>query len=193
MHLQGPMHEAAGRAVMELRVARDSDVDALAELIEASVRGLGPPHYDPDQIESSLRHLFGVDTTMIGDGTYFVAEEEGEIVGCGGWSPRKTPFGGDRAEAYREPELRDPASDPAVLRAFFVHPDQIRRGVGTRLVRRSEEAAREAGFQSFELVSTLPGLPLYRALGYRIAEPVPIPLPDGVVIEGYRMVKGDEG
>lgn len=178
---------------MKIRRALPSDVEALADLIEASVRGLGPPHYDPDQIESSLRHLFGVDTTMIDDGTYFVAEEGGEIVGCGGWSPRKTPFGGDRAEAYREPELRDPATDPAVLRAFFVHPDRTRCGVGTRLMERSEDAARRAGFRSFELVSTLPGLPLYRALGYRIAEPVPISLPDGAVIEAYRMVKDSQG
>ena len=181
---------------MNVRQARSSDVDALAELIEASVRGLGPPHYDRDQIESSLEHLFGVDTTMIGDGTYFVAEVEGEMAGCGGWSPRKTPFGGDRAEAYREPELRDPESDPAILRAFFVHPEWTRRGIGTLLVEESERAALEAGFRSFELVSTLPGLPLYRTLGYRIVEPVPIALPDGAVIEAYRMVKdgpGDSG
>lgn len=179
---------------MEIRRARPSDTEELAALIEASVRALGPPHYDEEQIESSLRHLFGVDTTMIEDGTYLVAHENDVLVGCGGWSRRKTPFGGDQAEEYRDAELREPGTDPAILRAFFVRPSWARQGVGRRLVARSEEEARAAGFRSYELVSTLPGLPFYRTLGYREVEPVSIELPDGVAIEAVRMVKepGDD-
>lgn len=171
------------------RLARPADIPTIAALIEASVRGLGPPHYDERQIESSLVHLFGVDTTMIEDGTYLVIEDEDEIVACGGWSRRRTAFGGDRATPWRDAAPRDPAVDAAVLRAFFVHPDHTRRGLGRRLMEASEEAARAAGFARFELVSTLPGLPLYRALGYREVEPLDVELPDGVVIETVRMEK----
>lgn len=174
---------------VRLRAATRADVPALAALIEASVRGLGPPHYDARQIESSLAHLFGVDTTMIDDGTYLVVEEAGGLVACGGWSRRRTAFGGDRATPWRDAALRDPAADAAVLRAFFVHPAHTRRGLGRQLVEASETAAATAGFARFELVSTLPGLPLYRALGYREVEPLDVTLPDGVVIPTVRMEK----
>ncbi len=172
-----------------LRVATRDDIPAIAALIEASVRGLGPPHYDARQIESSLAYLFGVDTDMIDDGTYFVAEERGEIVACGGWSRRRTALGGDRATPYRDDSLRDPATDPAVLRAFFVHPAYARRGFGRFLVEASEAAARAAGFGSYELVATLPGLPLYRVLAYREVGPLDVELPDGVTIPTVLMRK----
>ena len=103
---------------MTLRPALRSDVPAIAALVEASVRVLGGRHYTPRQVESSLRHLFGVDTQMVDDGTYLVAEDAGRVVGAGGWSRRRTPFGGDQAGAVRDAGLRDPAHEPAVLRAF---------------------------------------------------------------------------
>ncbi len=174
---------------MTLRLATPPDVPAIAELIDASVRGLGHPHYSRAQIESSLVHLFGVDSAMIDDGTYFVAEDAGRLAGAGGWSRRKTPFGGDRAGAVRDDALRDPATEPAILRAFYVHPDAARRGVGRLLMDAAEAGARAGGFTRFELVSTLPGLEFYRRCGYRDLEPVEIPLPDGVTIGAVRMAK----
>jgi predicted N-acetyltransferase YhbS len=176
-----------------IRPAASADIPAIASLIEASVRGLGPPHYDARQIESSLVHLFGVDTAMIEDGTYLIAEDGGTMVGAGGWSRRKTPFGGDRAGAVRDAGLRDPAVDPAILRAFYVHPAAARRGIGRLLMDAAEAGARAAGFSRYELVSTLPGLEFYRRCGYQDVEPVEIPLPDGVVIGAVRMVKGASG
>lgn len=174
---------------MRLRRARPSDADGLGALIEASIRGFGPAHYDDVQIESSLKHLFGVDTRMIDDGTYFVVEEEGRVVGAGGWSRRRTPYGGDRARRVRDAALRDPASDPAVIRAFYVHPDCARRGIGRLLIEASEEAARAEGFTRCELVATLTGIPLYEAAGYLQRDPVRIELPDGVTLDAVRMTK----
>jgi GNAT superfamily N-acetyltransferase len=171
------------------RLATLADVPALAALVEASIRGLGPQRYDAVQVESSLRHLFGVDTRMVEDGTYFVVEAGGVAVGCGGWSRRRTPFGGDQAAEVRDAGFRDPASEPAVIRAFYVHPAWARRGIGRRLLEASEAAARAAGFARFELVATLTGLPLYAATGYRGVEPLTIRLPDGVTIEAVRMEK----
>ncbi len=176
---------------MQLRPARPSDIPGLTALIEASIRQIGARRYDPVQIESALTHLFGVDTQMIDDGTYFVVEAEGSLVGAGGWSARKTAFGGDQATDVRDARWRDPATDPAVIRAFFVHPDWTRRGVGQRLLDASEAAARAAGFRCFELVATLTGVPFYTAAGYRKVEPVPIDLPDGVVLDAVRMEKPD--
>jgi predicted N-acetyltransferase YhbS len=174
---------------MIIRKATHADVPDVEALIEASIRGIGAQRYSPEQIESSLEHLFGADTQMIDDGTYFVVEAEGALVGAGGWSARKTPFGGDQAAAVRDAQWRDPAEDPAVIRAFYVHPDWTRRGIGQRLLAASEDAARAEGFHTFELVATLTGLPLYAAAGYREVKPTTIPLPDGVVIEAVRMKK----
>lgn len=176
---------------MHLRPARRSDIPALKALIVASIREIGARRYSSDQIESSLQHLFGVDTQMIDDGTYFVVEAENSLVGAGGWSARQTAFGGDQATDVRDARWRDPDHDPAVIRAFYVHPDWTRRGVGQNLLEASEEAARAAGFDRFELVATLTGLPFYTASGYQKVEPVPITLPDGVVIEAVRMKKAD--
>ncbi|GAB5518044.1 MAG: GNAT family N-acetyltransferase [Rhodothermales bacterium] len=173
---------------MTVRLATLADIPALRVLIKDSVRTLGARQYDAQQIESSLRYLFGVDTTLIDDETYFVTEEDEELVGCGGWSKRQTPFGGDHAEAQNT-AFRNPATDPAVIRAFFVHPDHARRGIGRMLLHASEQAALDAGFRQIDLVATLSGQPFYETNGYRAVEPVPITLPDGVFIQATRMVR----
>jgi len=175
-----------------IRPASRADIPRLDALIDASVRGLGPAQYSDRQIEMSLAHLFGVDTQLIDDGTYYVVESgrtrEPDLVGCGGWSRRKTPFGGDQAEA-QDPALRDPSADPAVIRAFFVHPDVVRQGIGRRVLAVCEEAARDAGFDRFELTATLTGLAFYRTHGYRDIEPIEISLGEGEVLEAVKMRK----
>lgn len=175
-----------------LRRATRADVPAIAALVEASVRTLGARHYRPAQVESSLRHLFGVDTRMVDDGTYLVAEEHGAVVGAGGWSRRRTAFGGDAAavlDGVRDDDRRDPATDPAVLRALFVHPDHARKGIGRRLLAASEREAAAEGFRQFELVATLSGIALYETAGYVRQEPVAIRLPDGETVQAVRMTK----
>jgi N-acetylglutamate synthase-like GNAT family acetyltransferase len=172
-----------------IRVATRADIPALESLVEASVRGLGPSEYSERQIELSLQHVFGVDTLLIDDGTYYVVEakeRDPQIIGCGGWSFRKTPFGGDQAEA-QDSERRDSDTEPAVIRAFFVHPDVTRQGIGRQLLDVCESAAREAGFTDFELTATLTGYPLYAACGYEDIDAIEIPLADGVTLSAIRM------
>lgn len=171
-----------------LRTATPADVEALLTLIPASVRGLSRGDYSDEQIEAALGTAFGVDSQLIRDGTYFVAEVDGEIVGCGGWSRRRTLFGGDR-QPGRESTLLDPAHEPAKIRAFFVHPAHARRGIGRALLARCEEEARAAGFQAAEMMATLPGVRLYRALGYSPTERVAHPLRPGLSIEFMAMRK----
>jgi GNAT superfamily N-acetyltransferase len=173
-----------------LRIATGNDRPGLTALIEASIRVLGGQFYDSDQVESSLVHLFGVDSTMIGDRTYFVVETaSGEMAGAGGWSFRKTPFGGDSTTGVQDPARRTPGQDAAIVRAFYVHPEHARRGVGGMLIRAGEEAAAKMGFDRFELVATLSGIAFYRAMGYSPMDPVPVELPDGTVIDCLRMQK----
>ncbi len=172
-----------------VRVAREEDVPVLRELIEASVRGLQAGDYSAEQIEAALRKVFGVDSQLIADETYLVAETGGgEIVGCGGWSKRKTLYGGD-VWAAREDSLLDPLKDAAKIRAFFVHPGWARRGIGTLILEACEKAATEAGFGRFEMGATLTGVPLYQMRGYTALENLAVPLGDGLELPIVRMEK----
>ena len=178
---------------VRIRPARPDDVPALRELIPLSVRALSAGHYTARQIESALAHVFGVDSQLITDGTYFVAEADGRLVGCGGWSRRRTLFGGDHTKTSGADALLDPAAEPARIRAFFVHPEWARRGIGRRLLHVCEAEARRAGFTRMELGATLPGEPLYAALGFVVAERLEVALADGLTFTVVRMTKDLEG
>lgn len=172
-----------------VRLATPADVPALRGLIEQSVRGLSEGYYTAAQVESALRHVFGPDTQLIADGTYYVVETgAGELVAAGGWGKRRTLHGGDQMKPADDP-LLDPATDPARIRAFFVHPAWARRGLARRLFDRCVADAAAAGFHSLELTATLPGEPLYRALGFEERERSAVTLPDGESLAVVRMAR----
>jgi GNAT superfamily N-acetyltransferase len=180
-------------ASVQIRVAQRSDASALHGLIEASVRGLQAGDYTQAQIEGALGGVLGLDTQLIDDQTYFIAESrdgDGErvAVGCGGWSYRKTLFGSDHGPE-REPTLLDPATGAAKIRAIFVHPDWSRRGIGSLILKQCESAAAAAGFRRFEMGSTLTGTPLYSLKGYRELDRIAVPLPNGEALPVVRMSK----
>ncbi|HKC64804.1 MAG TPA: GNAT family N-acetyltransferase [Pyrinomonadaceae bacterium] len=175
-------------AAIIIRQATTEDIPELERLIPESVRALSSDYYTKEQIESALVNIFGVDTQLIADGTYYVAELDGRIVGCGGWSKRKTLFGGDQTKEEEDP-LIDPSIEPARIRAFFIHPRYARRGLAGRIIETCEQAAREAGFTAIELAATLPGEPLYKAFGYQAIERFDAPLPDGLGLPVARMRK----
>ena len=164
-----------------LRLATFADLPRLRALIPASVRGLAPGYYSPQQIESSIVHMFGPDSQLIADGTYFAIEVGAELAACGGWSRRKTLFGGDQTKGVEDP-LLDPRVDAARIRAFFVHPAFARRGLGSMLMHACMDAARAAGFRKLALVATLPGEPLYRTFGFAARERFDAPLADGTAL-----------
>ena len=174
---------------ISLRLATHADIPALRKLIDESVRALSIDYYSAEQIESALSHIFGVDTQLISDQTYFVAVARGQIVGGGGWSKRKTLFGGDQAKNDEPDSLLDPVKQSARLRAFYVHPNWSRQGIGKMITRACEAAAQDAGFNRLELIATLPGQPLYEANGYQIISPFEIPLPDGSPLPAFLMAK----
>ena len=177
---------------LSLRLATEEDVPALHALIEASVRVLQRNDYTPEQIDGALGTVLGLDTQLVADRTYYIAEVRAAcahiLAGCGGWSKRKTLFGSDQAD-IREPELLDPAMDAAKIRAFFIHPDFARRGIGSKILEASEGAARAAGFSHFEMGATLTGVPLYLARGYQVVERIEVPLPNGHTLPVVRMAK----
>jgi predicted N-acetyltransferase YhbS len=173
---------------MTIRLATLDDVEALEPLIAESVRVLQAPDYTTEQREGALGSVFGVDRQLIRDKTYFVAEIDGILVGCGGWSRRRTMFGSDH-HSEREDALLVPMTDAARIRAFFVRPGYERRGIGSAIMRASEEAASAEGFTRLELRSTLTGVALYRAHGFIEAEKADITLTSGGSLPTVQMVK----
>ena len=188
---------------IHLRLALPEDVPVLQQLIDASVRGLQKEDYTPAQIEGALKTVFGVDSQLIADGTYIVAEAQSAeaknvspsaekaglmIVGCGGWSKRKTLYGSDHWTG-REDAMLDPLHDAAKIRAFFIHPAWARRGVGSLILQACEDAARAAGFTGFEMGATLTGAKLFGAKGYVPVKPISIPLVNGESLPVIHMEK----
>jgi len=176
-----------------MRVAGSDDVAAIRELIEASVRTLQAADYSVAQREGALRTVFTVDSQLIKDGTYFVAIAKGAMAGCGGWSFRKTLYGGDHQMEKIAPEKLDPNFDAAKIRAIFVHPDFARMGLGSLILETAEEAAKAEGFVRFEMGSTLTGVALYERKGYREMERRKVPVGGEESIEVVRMVKNAGG
>jgi GNAT superfamily N-acetyltransferase len=216
VHQTWSLGKSVANAVkFHIRQAVPADVRVLEILIAASVRGLQAQDYSAAQLEGALRTVYGVDSQLIADGTYFVAEarieagiieaeideakfdepaetskqSEPVIVGCGGWSKRKTLYGGDHWTG-RHDELLDPLHDAAKIRAFFIHPDWARRGIGSLILAACENAARAAGFTRLEMGATLTGVPFYRAKGYTAMERQEVPLDNGQSLPIVRMVKG---
>jgi N-acetylglutamate synthase-like GNAT family acetyltransferase len=171
-----------------LRNATLDDVPQIEALIARSARGLCTDDYRPSQVEGALRAAFGVDTQLLVDRTYFVVEDEGRLVGCGGWSFRSTLFGSD-ARADRDSSTLDPRTQAAKVRAFFVDPDNARRGIGTLLLEHCEKEARGHGYSQVELMATLPGVKLYAARGYLGGAKVTFDVGRGETIEFIPMRK----
>ncbi len=193
------------QANIHLRLAVPEDVPVLRELIDASVRGLQTQDYMPAQIEGALKTVFGVDSQLIADGTYIVAQAEPTaiertgaqhaqpelmIVGCGGWSKRKTLYGSDHWTG-REDALLDPLRDAAKIRAFFIHPAWARHGVGGKILEACEDAARAAGFTRYEMGATLTGAKLFGVKGYVAVQRISIPLVNGEFLPVIHMEKQD--
>lgn len=155
--------------------------------MEASIRGLVSQYLDAAHVEASFE-IMGVDSSLIDDGTYFVVEIDGRIVGCGGWSRRATLFGGDHSGG-RDARLLDPKTEPARIRAMYTHPDFARRGIGRLVLSLCEAAAASEGFTTLELVATVAGEPLYSASGYAAMERIDVPTTKGVTVPCARMRK----
>lgn len=169
-----------------IRVAVPADLAEIERVMRVSMGALSLGFYDAAQAESAVRYISVPDRQLVDDGTYYVVEEEGRVIACGGWSRRKKLFTGTSDQDSAEGWL-DPKTDAARIRAMFVDPAHARKGLGRLILETSEEAARRAGFTTFELMATLPGVPLYQACGYEEIEPTTLVLPDGMRIRVFYM------
>ena len=180
---KGPVPGGLG---LSTRLATTGDVPALTALIPASARELSRGYYTEEQTEAAIRYIFGPDTLLINDRSYFVAEDGETLAGCGGWSRRRSLFGGDQTKR-RDDLLLDPAKDAARIRAFFVHPSFARRGVGGLILQACFQAAWNAGFRRVELAATLPGVPFYRIFGFKEREMLELPMQGTLKLPAIRM------
>lgn len=171
-----------------LRLGAIEDAPAIDALMKASGAAIFPRFYPERQASSAVEHVAQVDPVLLADGTFFVLEAEGELVGCGGWSRRNRLYTGS-GESTDDGRLLDPATEPAKVRAMFVHADWTRRGLGRRILEGCEAAARREGFRRLALMATLPGLPLYEAYGFVPLEKLEIVLEDGVRLTCVSMEK----
>ncbi|CAM2959371.1 GNAT family acetyltransferase [Legionella steigerwaltii] len=171
-----------------IRTAQIDEIKILNQLIEHSARELSQEDYTHQEIEGAIRSIFGVDKELIMDQTYYVVVKEGTVVACGGWSKRKTLFGGDQCNT-REEGFLNPRTDYAKIRAFFVHPNHARQGFGKKLLQYCEQRALSHGFTKMEMMATLPGVKLYQACGYQIEQPEYFALPDGKKFKMLKMLK----
>ena len=178
-----------------IRPAVPADIPVLRELIDASVRRLQSGDYSPPQIDAALKTVFGVDSQLIDDGTYLVVQtvpsdsnDHPVLVACGGWSKRKTLYGGDHWRD-RQDDMLDPETDAAKIRAFFIHPDWARKGIGTLLLDACESAAHAAGFTRFEMGATLTGVKLFQKRGYAAVERLNVPLEGDITLPVIHMIK----
>ena len=172
---------------MHLRIATREDIPAIEALMEASMAALLPKFLDEKQVQRSSESM-GVDTLLVDDGTYFLVYVDDALAGCGGWSRRRTLYGGSHTEG-RDDDLADPGSEPAKIRAMYTHPEFTRRGIGRFLLQAGEDAARAEGFKTMEMGSTAPGRPLYEACGYEFIEDRSQPSDDGTIVPLLRMRK----
>lgn len=172
-----------------LRLATFDDKPTIKKLIENSARALSQQDYSLEQIEIAIKYIYGVDSDLITDQTYFVAvdNENQQIIGCGGWSKRKTLFGGDQY-ANRQTEFLDPSRDAAKIRAFFIHPGYARKGIAKAILLKCEMEAKLNGFKALELLSTLPGLKLYNVLGFQATGKVAYEF-EGITVDFVPMSK----
>ena len=153
------------------RLASEADISSIGSLMTLAIENLQTGFLSPSQVVAS-RSIMGLDTQLIQDGSYFVVEQNGVLAGCGGWSRRKTLYGGDQATSLRDPGLLDPAHDAARVRAMYTHPSFARQGVARLILDLCERTAAAQGFASTELMSTMSGQPLYAAAGYHVLESV---------------------
>lgn len=175
--------------MITIRLAKAEETKLLNEMIALSTRALSRDDYTEQEIESAIQYVFGIDIELIHDETYFVIEKNDEIAGCGGWSKRKTLFGGNQFSGREKPDLLDPLKDAAKIRAFFIHPQFARQGLGTKLLQHCENQASLHGFTQLEMMATLPGAKLYQTLGYQSLSDEIIILPNKVELKFVRMKK----
>jgi len=169
------------------RIATYDDIEAIKRLMALSMNTLLKDVLTPAQVQKSNESM-GLDTQLLDDETYFLIYDGETLVGCGGWSRRRTLYGGNHTQG-RDDSLADPSYEAAKIRAMYTHPDHVRRGIGRLLLDLGEKAAKAEGFQMAELGATASGILLYEKCGYKVIKDLAEPDEDGIIVPIILMQK----
>jgi len=135
-----------------IREMRPEDARAFLEIHHAAVRGVAANDYPPEVIDAwapaqlTDKAVALVRANPEGE-LSLIAEIDGRIVGVAAL-----------------------VITNAELRACYVAPEANRSGVGSALVRKLEQVARDQGLALLELDSSVTAAPFYEALGYETPE-----------------------
>jgi GNAT superfamily N-acetyltransferase len=127
----------------QIRLSKPEDSEKIIELQTSSLRKLSSS-YDSNQIESLVRSQASLRFAQAEIG--FVAEHENEIVGF--------------ASGLVQP--------PGIISGVYVHPNLIRQGIGTRLLKAVEKIAIDRGNEAIHVFSSLATVKFYQANGYQL-------------------------
>ena len=169
---------------IEIRMAMRGDIPALRELQERSLRVLGRRHYTATQIEAFIACIGTMDDYLVDDRTYLVAQLDGEMLGCGGWTTRLPGYA-----SHAQGEIHPPDPSRATVRSVFVEPLAAGQGVGRRIMGAVENFMRAEGIRVAELGSTENGRAFYSSLGYRPLSAFHVDIGDGINMRLTRMSK----
>ena len=134
---------------MRIRRFTEQDAPAVSDLIVTTLRVSNTKDYPPDMMEELVLHMQPVDILQRASRAHFyVAEEEGRIIGCGAIG------------AYWGKE------NESILLTIFVLPECQGRGVGRKIVETLERDEYALRAKRIEIPASITGLPFYRKMGY---------------------------
>lgn len=152
------MSVVADEVTMTVREATAADAEAVRRVHRASIEGLGPAAYSPEQVTAWARGCESTDYTagIESKNTYFVVaerkDENGDVVGFGSLS-------------FDVPTNYEVDADAEVT-GVYVHPSVAREGIGTELLRTLERTARSEGVERLGLSASLNAVAFYAHRGY---------------------------
>lgn len=149
----------------DVRVAHPEDAATVTALLQASYPALMSPAYDPALLARILPMITVAQPSLLASGSYYIAEADGEAIGCGGWTAQR-------------PGTTEIDPGTAHLRHFAVVAARAGQGVGRALYERCEADALRAGVRRLECYSTLNGTAFYAALGFTSLGEIDVPIGD---------------
>lgn len=159
---------------IRVRVARPHDAEEVTALLQSSYPALLAPDYDADLLARALPLMCRANPALLGSGTYYIAETDHAMIGCGGWTMERPGRG---AVVPGEGHIRH----------FGTVPSAVRGGVATRIMRRCFEDARGAGIRVFHCYATRAAVPFYAAMGFITIGPIDVPLADDLAFPSVLM------
>ena len=169
---------------LSIRQAFESDHAALLKLARLAGTRIGSQYYSPEQISKAIDEITHIDATLIANGTFFLAELDDALVGCGAWCKGGALLAGAEGMVCESPKADDSA---AALRSFFVHPNFARRGIAGALFARCLEEARKSGCCRLEVLASAAARRACHRFGFTNERVEIIQFADGVELQSYRM------